>query len=44
MGFSVGVRKVKLELQNLVEKHRVPLAKLIVEGVKEWVARALANR
>jgi hypothetical protein len=34
---------VKLELQNPVEKHREPLAKLGAEGIKEWVATALAN-
>jgi hypothetical protein len=28
IGSGVGVRRVKLELQNLVEKHREPLAKL----------------
>jgi hypothetical protein len=27
-----------------VEKHREPLAKLRAEGIKEQVARALANR
>jgi hypothetical protein len=44
MGSGVGVRRVKLKLQNLVEKHRDPLAKLRAEGIKERMARALANR
>jgi hypothetical protein len=44
MRSGVGVERVKLELQNLVEKHREPLAKLKAEGIKERVARAPANR
>jgi hypothetical protein len=40
---GVGVGRVKLELQNLVEKHHEPLAKLRAEGIKGRVARALAN-
>jgi hypothetical protein len=43
-GSGVGVRRVELELQNLVQKHHEPLAKLGVEGIKERVARTLANR
>jgi hypothetical protein len=43
-GFGVGVGRVKLELQNLVEKHREPFAKFRVEGIKEQVARAPVNR
>jgi hypothetical protein len=43
-GSGVGVEKVKLKLQNLVEKHREPLAKLGAEGIKERVARAPTNR
>jgi hypothetical protein len=41
---SVGVGRVKLELQNIVEKHCKPLAKLRVEGIKERVATAPANQ
>jgi hypothetical protein len=43
-GSGVGVRRVKLEQQNLVEKHCDPLAKLRAEGIKERVARAPTNR
>jgi hypothetical protein len=41
---GVGVRRVKLEQQNLEEKHREPLAKLRAEGIKERVVRAPANQ
>jgi hypothetical protein len=44
MGSDLGVGKVKLELQNLVDKHYEPLVKLRAEGVKERVDRAPANR
>jgi hypothetical protein len=44
MGSDLGVGKVKLELQNLVDKHCEPLVKLRAEGVKERVDRAPANR
>jgi hypothetical protein len=43
-GSGVGVRRVKLEQQNLVEKHCDPLVKLRAEGIKERVARAPTNR
>jgi hypothetical protein len=43
-GYGVVVGRVKLVLQNLVEKHREPVVMLRAEGIKELVARALANR
>jgi hypothetical protein len=43
MGSGVGVRTVKLEQPDLVEKHCDPLAKLREEGIEERVARALTN-
>jgi hypothetical protein len=42
-GSGVGVGRVKLKLQNQVEKHHEPLAKLRAEGIKEQVTGALAN-
>jgi hypothetical protein len=42
-GSAVGVKGVELELQNQVQKHHEPMAKLGAEGIKEWEARTLAN-
>jgi hypothetical protein len=44
MGSRVGLGRVKLEVENLVEKYREPLAKLGAKGIQEWVATAPANQ